>query len=228
MKKAKNTSKEIKNKRILKSSKKNLAILIIAFVVLFIFMALWMITKKDKNNQPTEEPEITYSTDTPDESKANADNYNWRGAPDEPKKILIPKINVDAYVQKSGIDQNNAVAVPSNVHLTGWFSQSKKPGQNGLSIISGHVSGRTTNGVFEKLKDLQKGDEFSVELGNGEVKEYLVQKKAQVKEKDAAGILFSQEPLIKSQLNLITCGGKFDKDKQQYEDRVIVIAKLKN
>jgi len=82
--------------------------------------------------------------------------------------------------------------------------------------------------VFEKLKDLQKGDEFSVELGNGEVKEYLVQKKAQVKEKDAAGILFSQEPLIKSQLNLITCGGKFDKDKQQYEDRVIVIAKLKN
>lgn len=143
---------------------------------------------------PNKEGVITYSTDSPDESKANADNYNWKGADNDPKKIRIAKFGVDAFIQKAGVDQNNQVAVPNNVHLASWFVQTQRPGQKGLSVIDGHVSGKTTDGVFKNLTKLTAGDTFEVELGNGKVLTYKVLKVDSVPTADAASILFSQEP----------------------------------
>ncbi|MCA9343243.1 hypothetical protein KC950_04515 [Candidatus Saccharibacteria bacterium] len=135
--------KKIINKTKAKLKNKKILNVLIVSVLSILLIGGWLYF--NKTDTPQEEQLITYSTDQPDESKANADNYNWNGAPDEPKKIRISKIGVDAYVQKSGVDQDNRVAVPNNVHLTSWFADSQKPGQNGLSIISGHVSGRTTH-----------------------------------------------------------------------------------
>ncbi len=177
---------------------------------------------------PTRVETLTYSTDTPDESKENAATHDWRGNPGDPKKIRIPDINVDTFVQRAGVDQHNRVAVPDNVHLASWFTDSQQPGQKGLSIISAHVTGRTTDGVFKQLGKLQEGNTFEVELGNGEIKRYKVIGKVQVKESEAANHLFSQNPKVNSQINLITCGGNFDKASNQYEERVIVSGALIN
>lgn len=177
---------------------------------------------------PTRVETLTHSTDTPDESKENAATHDWRGNPGDPKKIRIPDINVDTFVQRAGVDQHNRVAVPNNVHLASWFTDSQQPGQKGLSIISAHVTGRTTDGVFKQLGKLQEGNTFEVELGNGEIKRYKVIGKVQVKETEAANHLFSQNPKVNSQINLITCGGDFDKASNQYEERVIVSGALIN
>lgn len=204
---------------------KRLALIIIAIVFLVAAgLTAIIITKKGQPKNPGDL--ITYSTDNPSESKKDADNYNWKGSPEEPKKIKINKINVDAYIQKAGVDQNKKVAVPNNIHLASWFADGQKPGQNGLAIISGHVTGRTSDGVFKKLGSLDKGDEFSIELGNGSIKNYKVIDKVQVKESESANYLFSQNPKVKSQVNLITCGGKFNKSSNQYEDRIIVSGEL--
>jgi LPXTG-site transpeptidase (sortase) family protein len=214
---------EIK-KLVPKTKKQKLTTLLILSVLSIVGVsALYFFNKDD---QAQAEPVITYSTDTPDESKTNADNYKWNGAPDEPKKIRISKISVDAYVQKAGKDQDNRVAVPNNVHLAGWFNESAKPGQPGYSVIAGHVSGRTTDGVFKQLGLLKNGDEFEVELGNGEIKRYKVIDTKQVKESESASILFSQNPKVKSQVNLITCGGNFNDSTDQYDDRIIVSGEL--
>lgn len=203
---------------------RTVAVLIIVLVLAGVIMLLvW-----NGQESPATEPVITDSINTPDESKPNADNYNWRGAPDEPKKIRISKIGVDAFVQKSGVDQENKIAVPNNVHLASWFTDSQKPGHNGLSIISGHVSGRTVDGIFKQLKEIAEGDEFEIELGSGEVKRYKVLRTDKVAEAESANILFSQNPKVKSQVNLITCGGNFDESTDQYEDRVIVSGQLIN
>ena len=189
-------------------------------------------SRHQKNTKPqptlTSEPTITYSTSAPDESKQNADNYTWRGAADEPKKITIPKIGVSAFIQKMGVDQNKQIAVPNNVHLVGWFVDSAKPGSSGLSIIDGHVSGQTTGGIFVHLAKLEKDDTFKVELGSGQVLNYQVLSKVQLKESDAPSQLYSQDPTVSSQLNLITCGGSYDRSSGQFPDRVIVSAKLLN
>jgi LPXTG-site transpeptidase (sortase) family protein len=168
---------------------------------------------------------ITYSTSTPNESKQEADNYAWQGTAKEPKKITIPKISVNAFVQPMGVDQNKQVAVPTNVHLAGWFSRSVQPGERGLAIIDGHVTGRTAEGVFKNLDKLQPGDTFKVERGDGKVLSYKVVRTVTVPEPESANTLFSQDPKVTSQLNLITCS-KFDRASNHYENRVIVSAVL--
>lgn len=211
------------------SKKKKLAVVLVSILAILGFAAGWflLIVNSNRSDKP-EDITINYSEENPDESKSNAENYAWRGTPEEPKKIYIDKISVNAYIQKIGVDQHQKVAVPNNVHLAGWFAESQKPGQDGLSIIDGHVSGRSSEGIFKNLYKLTENDEFYVELGNGQMKKYKVIETSIVKEAEAAGVLFSQKPKIKSQLNLITCGGDFDRSTNQYPDRVIVSAELIN
>lgn len=201
------------------------AVLIALALATLVGTVIYLVNRNDK---PKTEPVISYSTDTPDESKANADNYNWQGAPDEPKKIIISSLGVNAFVQKAGVDQENRIAVPNNVHLASWFSESQKPGQKGLAIIDGHVSGRTTDGVFKNLGNMKVGDSFEIERGDGKILKYEVIANKQIAEAKSADILFSQDPKVTSQVNLITCGGQFDKTSDQYKDRIIVSGKLVN
>lgn len=206
-----------------RNKKLSVVYLLIFFVMLFAVYQYY-IFKKPVESSPNSV--VTISTDKPDESKKNADEYNWQGAPEDPKKIVIEKLNVDSYVQKMGVDQNMQIAVPSNIHLAGWFVDSVQPGKNGLSIIAGHVSGPTQDGVFKQLNQLEKGDSFKVELGNGKILNYKVIDNTDVKVEDSANILFSQDPNVKSQVNLITCGGEFDKSQDQYQNRIIVSGEL--
>jgi LPXTG-site transpeptidase (sortase) family protein len=201
-------------------SRKKPAIVIVGVLICLTFVVLK--TSQSLIYQDSMEPPITRSLDSPDESKNNADTYNWTGTPGEPKRIRIPKINVDAYIQKAGIDQNNQVAVPDNVHLAGWFNGSSLPGSPGLSIIAGHVSGATTDGIFIQLSKLQKGDMFEIVRGDGLVLKYEVIGSIRVVESEAAANLFSQDPATKSQLNLITCSGAYDTVKRRYQDRTII------
>lgn len=205
---------------------KKYKIIIFTIMVLFI-VGIFIVTKRHKNTEKPNAPEtVTYSTDTPDESKANADTYSWKGAENDPKKLRIQSIGVDAYVQRMGVDQNNKIAVPNNIHLTGWFTNSQQPGQDGLSIIAGHVTGKKGDGVFKHLGDMKAGDLFEVETGSGAIKHYKVIEVKQMKESESADYLFSQKPNTKSQLNLITCGGRFDSSAHMYDDRVIVVGEL--
>jgi len=170
---------------------------------------------------------VSYSTDKPSEIKPDKTAYKWRGGPTDPKMIIIPSIGVDGFMQNVGVDQNKQVAVPNNIHMGGWFNQSARPGENGLSIIDGHVDGYQNDGIFKRLSELKKGQTFTVEKGDGSRLEYSVLDIKTVPTEAAAAVLFSQEPTVTSQLNIITCGGSFDKEDRSYTERVIVIASLK-
>jgi LPXTG-site transpeptidase (sortase) family protein len=175
---------------------------------------------------PQSVPEvITYSTDQPIEEPPPKD-YKWSGGESDPKRIILPTVSVDGFVQRVGVDQNKEVAVPDNIHMAGWFINTAQPGQKGLSVIDGHVDGREQGGIFRRLKELRKDDEFQIELGSGDIKRFKVMQITEVNAKEAASILFSQSPKVTSQLNLITCGGTYDKASQRYDKRVIVSASL--
>ena len=218
-------AEHVPNKKHKKTKKARLSLLLVALSIA-VAVAAGLYIRNQNKKSPNVTASISYSTNEPNESKKDADNYKWVGSPNDPKKIVIQKINVDAYVQKAGIDQNKKVAVPNNVHLAAWFAESVRPGENGLSIIDGHVSGRKSEGVFKNLKNLQKGDTFVIERGNGTKLTFKVFETQTVPESQATTPLFSQNPKVLSQLNLITCGGAFNKQTQQYNDRVIVSAEL--
>jgi len=188
------------------------------------------IVYKSKKHQDDKKPEttvLTYSTDTPSEEPVKKDEYIWKGASDEPKYIELPSISGGGFIQKVGVDQNKQIAVPNNIFFAGWFSETAKPGQKGLSIIDGHVNGRENDGIFKNLGKMKVGDSFSVQLGDDSVKNYEVIKTVTVNTADAANELFSQDPKVTSQLNVITCGGTFNRTTKQYDKRIIVSAKLK-
>mgnify|MGYP001206387490 CR=1 FL=1 len=200
-------------------------------IILIIFAStfLYFLYKPDgKKTETTSTPDIvTNSTSQPDEEQPEKLGYKWRGQADEPKKLKISAINVDAFIQKVGVDQNNQVAVPTNIFLVGWFVDSSKPGENGLSIIDGHVDGRTVkDGVFARLSELKIGDNIKIILGDDTEKSFVVNSAVTVPNDDALAVLFSQDPTVPSQLNLVTCGGSFDKTAGTYNKRVIVSARL--
>lgn len=208
-------------------SKKNirkLLAIIAVIIVLFSGLIILISTKDNKKSEPNTAP-ITYSTPSPSEEKPD-NNFIWQGALDHPKKITIASVGVDGYVQNVGVDQNQEVAVPNNIHMAGWFAESVSPGQKGLSIIDGHVDGNTQAAIFNNLANIKKGAEILVELGDGSVKKFEVIKTDVVDVKDAPNILFSQNPKVSSQLNLITCIGNYDQSSQRYDKRIIVSSKL--
>lgn len=202
-----------KNKKILFLATSIAIILLVASY--FIFS-----DTKEKPKRIGKDEIITISTDDPDETPL--DNYIWKGADTDPKYISLPTIKGGGYIQKVGIDQRNEVAVPTNVNLAGWFIKTSIPGEKGLSIIVGHVDGRSKPGIFKNIEKLKTGDTFTVELGNGKTTKFKVTSQTKINSEKAPSVLFSQHPQNISQLNLITCGGEYDRKARRYLDRIII------
>lgn len=167
---------------------------------------------------------VTHSTDKPDEAPLEScENFRTNGS--DPAKIYLPSLNETGCIQKVGIDQHGAVAVPSNVHLAGWFVNSKLPGESGVSLIDGHVSGRYSDAIFKNLVELKPGDKYSIEFGDSSTKQFEVVSTDLLSIEETTKRMLVQHVGIEQQLNLITCGGNFDKQSQQYDKRVLIISK---
>jgi len=162
----------------------------------------------------------------PDETPIDKETYNWTGWGQHPKYISLPSIATEGFVEQVGLRENNEIDVPSNTNLMGWYTGSALPGEKGLSIIDGHLNGVEAPGVFRNLHLLNAGDQFTVETGDGSKLRYEVMEVRSETASDALNYLFSQEPSVTSQLNLITCGGVFNDELRRYDERVIVSAKL--
>jgi len=143
---------------------------------------------------------------------------------DQPKEITLPAIKAKGFIQKVGVDKNNQIVAPGNIHMAGWYTGSPKPGEPGLSIIDGHVNGVYAKAVFHDLIRLKPDDTFTVSYGDNSVRSFRVVKVDSVPVDQATKALFNRDQTIKNQLNVITCGGKFIKSSNSYEKRVIVMA----
>lgn len=162
----------------------------------------------------------------PDESDQDPDVVrNHQVAPDKPRYLRIPKIGVDHRIIEVGVSTDNQLGSPASIHDVGWYRNSAKPGQDGASLMDGHVSGPTQPGVFRNLIKLNVGDLIEVERGDGEIITYEVRQKQSYPyaETDMHAALRSIEH-GKHALNLITCDGKFNAATNNYEDRLIVFA----
>lgn len=167
---------------------------------------------------------ITEDITEPDESKVNNDEYQVPA--DQPRLITVPKINAIGPIQKVGNTKENAIAAPSNIHFAGWYVSSVKPGDAGLSIIDGHVSGKYVDGIFKQLKEVKPGDQIVIEYGDASRRIFEAVEIKTIPEAESAEFLLTKRDDIEQQLNLITCGGTFDRNTQKYTDRVVVVTKM--
>ncbi|CAN5708840.1 hypothetical protein BH23PAT2_BH23PAT2_02810 [soil metagenome] len=167
---------------------------------------------------------ILQEGDTPDESEPDKNSSNdYRVAPDMPRFIRILKIGIESRVLQMGVSDKNQLLAPSSIYDTGWYTGSAKPGETGVALIDGHVSGPTRPGVFKQLGSLNAGDRIEIERGDGKIIKYEVVRKQSYpyEETDMAAALRSIEP-GRNGLNLITCDGRFNVEANNYDNRLIV------
>lgn len=167
---------------------------------------------------------VTVSSANPDEKPVPSGSMPVY-PPDQPKKIIIDTIGVDGFIQKVGEDQHGKIGAPENINYAGWFVGSVRPGDAGLSIIDGHVSGRYSSALFAGLNRLQESDVVTVQFGDDSRQRFEVIEKRELPEAETASYLLKKHAGIERQLNLVTCGGPFDKKLDQYKNRVVAVTK---
>jgi LPXTG-site transpeptidase (sortase) family protein len=203
--------------------------MVVGFVGLgaaIVIVSVWLIKEYSQPITAPEQPAAYYSPDVPSEEPVTDQNHKSTTKPDEPDHINIPAIGAAGYISKVGIDQHKEIGVPGNIYIAGWFTDASTPGKPGLSIIDGHVDGLNKPGIFINIDKLKADDVIEIKMGDGKVLTYKVISVALVKNAEAPNVIFSQAPGVKSQLNLVTCGGTFNKKSGHYEQRVIVSSKL--
>lgn len=205
-----------------------LLVLVGAGLLIFAAYGLWDWSDATRNPNPViEDVTVTHSVDKPDETKPTQACEDYQVPPSQPRRIEIQSLGVDGCIQKVGIDQNNAIAVPTNIHLAGWYTGSALPGDSGVSIVVGHVLGRYNDAIFDSLGTLKEGDTFRIQFGDMSWKEFEVVSTDDYSIERTATEQFRQLDGVESQLNLVTCGGTWLPDENTYDRRVIVRSKAK-
>ncbi|WCK56344.1 class F sortase [Aneurinibacillus sp. Ricciae_BoGa-3] len=142
-----------------------------------------------------------------------------------PSRLQIPAIHLDTRVEPVGILSNGQMGVPASFSTVGILSPWTLAGEHGNAVIAGHLDHFTGPAVFYNLRNLKSGDKVIVsnEAGNKliftvkEVKAYKVHEAPLEK-------IFGKSD--KSQLNLITCAGKYNKKTKEHAKRLVVFTEL--
>lgn len=142
-----------------------------------------------------------------------------------PVTLTIPAIGVSAKVGTLGLQPDGQIMVPTSVHIVGWFRYGPTPGQIGSSTILGHVDSVSGPGVFFDLKNLRPGDKLSVALASHAVTHFVVARVVEYS-KSAFPDNLVYGPHGTRSLNLITCGGVFDRKTGHYESNIVVFSRL--
>lgn len=144
-----------------------------------------------------------------------------------PVEIEIPTLGVKAPIMALGLNSDGTVQVPplDNHNLAGWYDGSVMPGQDGSSVILGHVDSYSGPSVFFSIKDLVRGDEIDIVRADGTVAAFAVDGVQEVsKALFPTAQVYGNVPY--PALRLITCGGPFDAASGHYLDNIVVYAHL--
>lgn len=142
-----------------------------------------------------------------------------------PVLLQVPAIGLSVSVSTLGLNRDGTVQVPTDVQQPGWFRLGPSPGQLGSAVILGHVDSYQGPAVFFRLRSLQAGDRVDTALADGETAHFVV----------TAVVMYpkSQFPDRKvygshgySALQLVTCGGTFDRQTGHYLSNVVVYTSL--
>lgn len=146
---------------------------------------------------------------------------------DVPMRVIIPKLGVDAQIEHVGLDKDKRMDVPKEDMNAAWYNKGPKPGELGSAVLAGHLDTKTGGpAVFYRLSELQTGDEIQVQDRSGLIQTFEVAEVRSYKDETfPVSLVFSQNDT--KRLNLITCAGTFDSGAQNYSDRTVVFATLR-
>jgi hypothetical protein len=140
-----------------------------------------------------------------------------------PVRLRIPSKRIDTALQRLGLAADGTIAAPSEWQVAGWYDQGPRPGQKGPAVIVGHIDSRSGPAVFFRLPELKRGEVVYVDRADGSTARFRVTDRRQVA-KDRFPVTAVYSPSLLPSLQLITCGGTFDRSVGHYRDNIIVTA----
>lgn len=145
----------------------------------------------------------------------------------QPLSLSIPRLGTSAPIVPVGLEEDGAMAAPTDPDTVGWYELGPGVGVPGNAVLAGHVDWAGRLRAFGRLRDLAAGDRIVLAAPDGGALAYQVEWNVLV-DADTAPVaeLFAQSP--REELTLITCGGEFDPATRQYLGRVVVRAVREN
>lgn len=141
-------------------------------------------------------------------------------------RIRIPSVKVDAPLTRVALDAAGWIDAPpaGRPELAGHFQGSVTPGEQGTSVIVGHVDTARGPAVFYDLGRLAKDSRVEVTRADGTTAVFTVYGVASFTKHG-----FPAKNVYRAtgapELRLITCGGPFS-EKTGYQGNVVAFARL--
>ncbi|MDN5688089.1 MAG: class F sortase, partial [Brachybacterium sp.] len=175
---------------------------------------------------PTPSTEAAEPTEQPGTEDSTTSAIAAPLEPSEPTGLRIPSIDVDEQLFPIGLGEDGELLAPrgDRAHRPAWFEGSPTPGENGPSVIEGHVTWGDDPSVFFELGDLESGDRVEVEREDGTVATFEVYDAARFP-KDEFPTLAVYGRTEGPELRLITCGGDLGTD-GHHLDNTVIFARL--
>ena len=182
---------------------------------------------------PTAETEMlhtssSHSVSTPAVVTPTVRLAGTAGVTTTPARLLVPAIEINAFVESLGILPNGDLATPTQSPWedVGWYDAGPHPGERGSAVIDGHLD--RPGGfpaVFWRLRDLHVGDDVWVINTDGTRVHFHVTRIAfyppqQAPIQDIFGNMGGKY------LNLITCAGDWIPSQHQTTLRLVVYTTL--
>jgi hypothetical protein len=144
-----------------------------------------------------------------------------------PVRLSVPANGVSQRLLRLGLHHDHTVEVPapSDAAYPGWFRLGPTPGQVGSSVILGHVDSLQGPAVFYRLRFLRPGNHVDVRLRNGAVAHFAVQRVATYPNAAFPARKVYGSPGYAA-LNLVTCGGAYERAHGGYQSNVVVYTRL--
>jgi sortase A len=141
--------------------------------------------------------------------------------PPSPVRLVIPSLHINAPIEDVGLDDDGGMGSPSTADSVAWFDQGFRPGDPGNAVIAGHVDWVDHLAIFWFLKNLGPGDEVDVVYDDGSTVAFAVDELDVYDDTNTPlDQIFAASD--RPHLNLITCGGTFDRATHNYDHRTVV------
>lgn len=146
--------------------------------------------------------------------------------PTLPRYISLPSLSLKARIIPVGVDSKGRPRTPAHSYDAGWYNVSSRPGEAGAAVISGMCTTPATNGLFDGVKSMSKGDTVVVERGDGVVVKYAIvsSENVPVDELDMAKVLRPVDVHAPG-LNIVICSGTYNPKTNDMSGRFVIYAK---
>jgi sortase (surface protein transpeptidase) len=152
-----------------------------------------------------------------------------------PIALQVDSVGVDAPIELGAV-VDGAMQDPSGPWVVSWYDQLGKIGEGGNVVLAGHVDyynagpdGTPGPAVFWSVRDLPAGDIIRVIAEDGKNYEYAVQWTQPYAAAELTPDVIQSDIVGdtgEETLTLITCGGEFNPDTGEYNQRWVVRANL--